>query len=609
MDSNRHLYTRSIKLDPSLQKPAVSVADELDGLIKTGDLESDVTVELPVWKGAKFNDFYQLRLNGRYIGERLRLNPLLPEGTVLQMTIPVDEELTTDGSYNLDYVVTGFPSGTDLSSNITIIQVDRTPAGAHQLGFMDFPDEAKDGLTADELSNMGDTLIGSIYGYSGLEQWDTINTYWGDVPGPEWVLNGSEDENKAINIPFTKTFLKSLPSPAGATYYTVTDRAGNVSAPSKKFTIPLFLTDVTPDLPAPVIDSYDGMIDHADALASVEVKIPKSDVVEEGDEILLHWGTQSLGPAPIQTGDIDEPFILIFDVQYSTIELAQNGIRQVKYEVLRSGQIVGTSLMLDVNVNIELPVPGVLDKPTIKGASSTPGNEDNVIDENDFELDATVLINWNTSFRPSQLITVYWGGQPVLEQPYMITNSDAAAGRPLLLKALNEKFKAVGTGNDIRVYYTVTLADNPNTSISLDQGIIVRSKDELPGGPDGPDAPQFTSLAANNVITRENSEHGSPVFIKPYANIKPGHVIVFTYEAYDELVDGTKKSEWVHTSRTFTEAEVESGYTLLVPRTILNQHCYGHTEASFQIRSDSGQGNSKRTNAYVDMRLGGICGI
>ncbi|KQQ54985.1 hypothetical protein ASF84_14010 [Pseudomonas sp. Leaf127] len=607
MPTSRIARRPHVKKRSNYAPPVVPVADEVDGLIKTADLEKDILVEFPMWTGGQPRDAYQLNLNGKAVGEKITFDIVPPVGTILQLSIPVANVPTEDGAYQVGYTVTLFPGGNLDPSPTTTIVVDRTPPGTHQLGYMDFPEQAKDGLTAEELRDMGDVLTGRIFGYSGLRKGDTIKTYWGSVAGPETVLSGEEDEEQSIDVAFTKDFLTRLPSPAGATYYTVTDRAGNTSADSGKVTIPLFLTEITPDLPPPVIDNYDGLIDHADARVGVEVKIPVSALVTEGDQILLHWGTESLGPVPVATEDLGEPFILIFDVQYATIEAARDGVRQLKYEVIRSGQIVGISSDLEVNVKIELPVPGTPDKPTVRGGSSLPSNEDNFIDDNDFELNATILINWNPAFKASQILTVYWGGAEVLEQPYVITNTDVIAGRPLLLTALNSRFKPVGTGNDIRVYYTVTATDNPNISTSFEQGIIVQSKDELPGGPEGPDAPEFTSLNENGVIERIGSAHGATIFIKPYINIAVGQVIVFTYEAYDQLVGGDKKFEWSHTSANLTPNEVDNGYHLTVPVDTLKRHCHGHVEATFQVKSDKGQGNSKRANVFIDMRYESVC--
>ena len=610
MCNSRHSTNarRPQQIVPTLEKPFVSVADPIDGLIKTPDLDTDIIVTFPVWFGAKINDSYQLRLNERLVGEQKILNPLPPEGTTLTLSIPVTtEELNIDGVYELDYLTIGYPSGVIGQSLPVQIRVDRTAPGEHQLGYMDFPDEAKDGLTAAELLAMGDVLTGLIFGYTGLTQGDVIQTYWGSVEGPRVLLDGSDDGSKPIEIDFDKDFLVSIGNVAVPTYYTVTDRALNTSEPSRPVTIPLFLTEIAPDLPAPIIENYDGMIDYKDAVTGVEVQIPGSAAVESGDEITLHWGSVNLGPFPVNPDDLGEPLILLIDVDFATIDQAQNGDIALKYDVIRNTNVVGISETLDITVNIELPVPGTVDKPIIRGGSSTPSAEDNLIDENDFELDATVIINWNTGFEAGEKITVYWGGEEVLDQPYTITNSDVAGGRPLLLTALNSKFKPIGTGTDIRVYYTITSDANPNTSTSLEQGIIVRSKDELPGGPEGPDAPEYTAVNENNAINRELALDGAPVFIKPYENIEAGQVINFAYEAYDQLVGGQLLFTWTHTSQALTEEHVLNGYHFKVDRPTLFRHCYGHTQSFFQIQSDKGQGNSKRANVYVDMRLNGQC--
>lgn len=603
----RSLTTRRPRQDDLLPKPTVPVADPLDGLIKTDDLIPNVSVSIPIWDDPKINDSYQLKLGDDILGEPEKLTSIPPAGTILTLDIPTDTSLKEDGLYDLIYLVQANPGGGTRPSAIRQLIVDRTPPGAHQLGFMEFPDEAKDGLTAAELSEMGDVLTGKIFGYTGLSRGDVIKTYWGAVAGPEVTLTGDEEEDTPIEVDFEKAFLTSLGNSAGATFYTVTDRAGNVSPDSRKVTIPLFLTDITPDLLPPVIENYDGIIDYSDAKESVEVKIPSSMVIIEGDEIVLHWGSQALGPYPVAPEDLEEPFVLLFYVSYETIEKAGNGLRELKYDVIRDGHIVGFSQSLEVVVNVELPVPGVLDKATVRGGSSLPNDEDNFIDVNDYELDATIIINWNDRFQASQTIDIYWGGQEVLQQPYRISNTDVAAGRPLLLTAQNGKFRPVGTGNDIRVYYTVKSSGNPNTSTAPEQGIIVQSRDELPGGPDGPDAPQFTALNENGAINEELAANGAPVYIKPYTNIEAGQTIVFTYEAYDDLVGGEQKFVWTHTSPKLTEIDVVNGYNILVPRERLIRHCYGHAEAFFHVQSDKGQGNSKRASVYVDMRRGNTC--
>lgn len=608
----RPTTARSLRSKPklgteNLVKPIVPIADAIDGLVKTADLASDVAVMVTIWPGATENDEIRLRLNGEVVGDLAILGPDPEPGETIQIDIPIASELLQDGIYTLEYVVDVFPGGNATPSPTLLIQIDRTPPGLHQLGYMDFPEEAKNGLTAEELSSMGDVLTGRIYGYTGLTKGDIIKTYWGNAAGPELMLSGTEDGSAPIEINFEKDFLLSLDNDAGATYYTVTDRAGNISSPSKMITIPLFLTEVVSDLPPPVVEDLDGVIDYLDAIAGVGVKIPSSAFIASGDAILLRWGTVSYGPIEFDPADIAEPYILQFNVSFAGIQEAGDGLRQIKYEVIRAERVVGVSEPAEIGVQITLPVPGLLNRPTIKGASSTPNAEDNVIDENDFELDATVIISWNMDFSANQVIRVNWGGTEVLEAPYTITNSDVAAARSLILTAKVDKFKPVGTGNDIRVNYTVSATDNPNLSVSAEQGIVVISKDELPGGPEGPQAPQFTQLNQNGAINDETAADGAPVYIEPYKNILAGQIIVFSYEAYDDLVSGNLKFVWTHTSPALTEDAIVNGYHFLVPRSELQRHCFGHVEATFKVKSDKGQGNSGRTSAYVDMRHAGVC--
>lgn len=593
----------------NLTAPSVAVADSEDGLIMTADLEADVEVAVKVWVGATEGDKIQLMLDGNIAGKSINLGSNPEAGSIVTLKIPVSSELQEDGAYTLAYSVDVFPGGNATASPATSIQVDRTPPGAHQLGYMDFPEEAKDGLTAEELAGMGNTLTGRIYGYTGLTKGDVISTFWGESAGPQILLTGAEDGSHPIDVAFERDFLRSVEKNAGATYYTVKDRAGNISAASKMITIPLFLTEIIDDLPPPVVDDVDSLINYEEAKAGVDVKIPSSEILILGDAITLRWGSVLLGPVVIDPDDLSEPFVLSFDVDLETIREAGDGPRQLRYEVIREGHVVGVSKNLDLIVFAELPVPGTMTKPTVKGGSSNPSAEDNVIDENDFELDASIFINWNSNFVAGQLLTVYWGGTEVLVNPYIITNSDVAAGRTIVLTALNEKFKPIGTGSDIRVSYTVTTPGNPNTSTSAEQGIIVISKDELPGGSDGPDSPEFTLLNENGAINDELAVNGAPVHIKPYENIAAGQTIIFTYEAYDDLVAGNLKFTWSHTSPALTEDSVINGYSFAVPRPELLKHCYGHVEATFKVYSDKGQGNSRRARAYVDMRHAGVCSL
>ncbi|NVZ26580.1 addiction module component [Pseudomonas gingeri] len=583
------------------ERPDIPLALE-DGLLPVSALDNPLPVTFKVWNNASVDETYQLLWEGQLIGTREFIKPTDSPGDTLTRDVPI--ELLVEGKYQLAYRITDTISQEFVDSLPYLLEIDTTaPGHPTTLGPLDFPPQVNDGLTSEELTQLGDVLPGTVHGYSGFAIGDRIRTFWGDTEGPGGRVEEGDIEPREVIIEFSRAFLESLGDFNGPVLYTVTDRAGNRSQDSTATNVLLLLNEPVLDLPAPIIDGYVEPISHEQAQAGIEVWIPTSDLVEDGDQILLHWGSVALGPFDPAT--IGQPIILRIDVAFETIEQAGDGDIRLGYEVRRNGHVVGYSLPLDIVVRARLPVPGDMARPIIRGAS--PEAVDNLIDENDFERDASAIIAWNPAFVEGQLIQLTWGGQPMFEPPYRITAGDVSAARDLNLAVPNNRFRPVGTGTDIRVQYTITLAGNPNTSRSPEQGIIVRSRDELPGGPNGPEAPVFTDLNEHGAINTINGQDGAPVHIAPYLNIRPGDVIHFLYEGFDQLVGGNPKNQWPYTSAPLTEEQVRDGYDLKVPRAVLDSNCYGHAEATFSVESLTGIGRSKRRSAYVDMRVSGRC--
>ncbi|NWC00111.1 addiction module component [Pseudomonas gingeri] len=478
---------------PIFDKPDIPVAFE-DGLLPLSALNAPVLVTFKVWDNPSTSETYQLLWNDVPIGQSEFIKPGDRPGDTLELYIPLDR--LVEGHYQLAYRVTDSFSEAFTDSFPSALEIDTTAPGyPTTLAPLDFPAQVGDGLTSEELTELGDVLPGTIHGYSGFDIGDRIRTFWGDTEGPGGKVEEDDIEPRELTVGFPRAFLESLGDFNGPVFYRVTDRAGNISQDSTAIDVLLLL----------------------------------------------------------------------------------NG----------------------------LPLPGDLQRPTIRGAS--PEAVDNLIDENDFERDASAVITWNPGLREGQNIQLFWAGQPMFDPPYAITEGDVAAARDLHLPVLNSRFRPLGTGSDIRVLYTVTQAGNPNTSRSPEQSIIVRSRDELPGGPEGPDAPLFTELNENGAINTLNGQDGAPVHIAPYLNIKPGDVIHFLYEGFDQLIGGNPKNQWSHISDPLTEEHSRNGYDLRVPRTVLDATCYGHAEATFSVDSLSGTGRSKRQAAYVDMRVAGVC--
>ncbi|WP_191486578.1 addiction module component [Pseudomonas sp. FEN] len=586
-----------------LQKPRVeSALDQGEGLLPIDILNAPVPVTFPLWADPNTTETYQLLWNDVPIGTPTPVTDDDKPGDELRLDIPVD--LLKEGTYQLKYQVRNTGNGVTTPSFFTPIEIDTTaPGHPTTLAPLDFPPEVKDGLTSEELTQLGDVLLGTVHGYSGFAIGDRIRTFWGNTEGPGGKVEEDDMEPREVLVEFPRAFLESLGDFNGPVFYTVTDRAGNPSNNSTAIEVRLLLDEPVTDLPAPIIDGYIEPIDHEQAQAGIEVWIPTADLVESGDQLLLHWGSVPLGPFDPET--LGQPIILRIDVDFASVEAAGDGGIRLSYELSRDGHVIGYSLPLDILVRARLPVPGDLARPVIRGAS--PEALDNLIDEHDFERDASASIAWNPAFTEGQTLQLYWGGQPMFEPPYRISASDVAAARDLNRAVLNSRFRPVGTGTDIRSYYSVNQSGNPNTSRSPEQSLIVRSRDELPGGPSGPEAPRFTELNEHGAINTVNGQDGAPVHIAPYVNIKQGDVIHFLYEGFDQLIGGNRKNQWPHTSAPLTEEQTRNGYDLRVPRAVLDSNCYGHAEATYSVDSVTGSGRSKRQNAYVDMRTGGVC--
>ncbi|WP_248796670.1 addiction module component [Pseudomonas sp. MWU13-2105] len=586
---------------PIFNKPEVPAAFE-DGLLPISALNTPVLVTFKVWDNPSTSETYQLLWNEVPIGNSQAIKPEHRPGDPLELHIPLDALI--EGKYQLAYRVTDTFSEESTDSFPAPLEIDTTAPGyPTTLAPLDFPPAVNGGLTSEELTQLGDVLPGTIHGYSGFAIGDRIRTFWGDTEGPGGEVEEHDMEPRQLIIEFSRAFLESLGDFNGPVFYTVTDRAENVSQDSTSTDLLLLLNEPVTDLPAPILDGYVEPITDEQAQAGVEVWIPSSNLLEDGDPILLRWGDVALGP--FEPESIGQPIVLRIPVDQGTIEQAGDGAIRLSYELSRDGHVIGYSLPLDIVVRARLPVPGELRRPVIRGAS--PEAVDNLIDENDFERDASAIIAWNPGFAEGQLIQLFWGGQAMFEPPYRISADDVAAARDLHRAVPNSRFRPVGTGADIRVRYSVNQAGNPNTSRSPEQGIIVRSRDELPGGPAGPDAPVFTALNEHGAINTLNGQDGAPLHIAPYVNIKQGDVIHFLYEGFDQLIGGNPKNQWPHTSDPLTEQQTRDGYDLRIPRRVLDATCYGHAEATFSVDSLSGTGRSKRQSAYVDMRVAGVC--
>ncbi|MFK3796191.1 hypothetical protein [Pseudomonas sp. NPDC088444] len=598
----------------ALPQPNVALADPVDGLLTLEDLQQPVIMDFVVWAEAVTGHSYQLTWNGERVGEEKTITTEQP-GDALTLDIPATL-LANDGLYNAGYAAINKVGGQVAFSPEIPLIVDRTAPGGSLLAAMVFPRETQDGvLNSDELTALGDVLTTEVPGYTGMAWGDRIRTYWGNVAGPEHTVTASEVNDDKVMIDFTRAFLESLGDVEEPTFYVVTDRAGNVSINSLAKTFKLFLQEIPHDYPAPLChQADDGVVDDTDARATVAVDIPKYPNAQEGDRITLFWGANPLPETTVQPGDDNQDPMFAFNVPYAHIALSGDGDADLRYEVRRNGILVGTSQSLTVNVNLTLPGPQdpdpetpeneALDLPIIRGTSDNPNNEDNVIDEDDFLLEANAIIGWKDEFAISDKISLYWGSQAT---PVTYTLRSSDVGRDLPLTIPNALMAAEGTGDAIRVYYTVTHAGNPNTSRSAAQAVVVRSQGDLPGGPDGLKGPVFTNANENNAISPVNSPDGTPIFIAPYINADKYPRVSVVFHGYNRANGDTPvPGASVELTHVLDEFEQVQGYNFRVSAHQLSLICEGRGEAFYRVQGPDGlMVNSPVTQVIITMAIPG----
>jgi hypothetical protein len=578
-------------------------------LLTLEDLQNPITLSLTLWDEALPNDTYQLLWNSVATGASITVGLNLP-GTQVTLDIPAGL-LTADGAFQVSYRATDFEGGQKNDSPSTPLIIDRTPPGGPLVAAMVFPAATHDGvLTSEELTALGDLLTVEVPGYTGMAWGDKIHTFWGSVAGPTHDVIQEEVDNERVMLSFSRAFLESLGDVTEPVYFYVIDRAGNKSINSLTKTFSLFLQKVPSDFPAPLCaQAADGVIDDADARAAVAVGIPQYPGVLAGDKVMLYWGASPLPEVLVLAGDVTQNPIFSVNVRYPIIALSGNGSVGLRYEVRRNDVLIGSSLQLSVNVNLTLPGPQdpdpetpeneALDAPIIRGTSSNVDNQDNVIDEDDFLLEARAVIGWKNEFVVSDVINLFWGSQAT---PVVFPIKSTDLNRDLLLTVPNALMAAQGTGETIRVYYTVTHAGNPNTSVSMAQSVAVRSQGDLPGGINGLPAPVFTNANANNAISPIFSPDGTPVYIPPYENIEKYPRVSLVFHGYNAANGNTPvPGASVEATHVLDEFEMVDGYSFRVSDSKLRLICSGRADAYYRVQGPNGPVNSPTTPVLIRM--------
>lgn len=589
-----------------IEAPDIPVAfhdnDNL-GLIPISSLSSPIVVDLKVWEGAESGYKYQMVWDGKKSGPTKSILPSEKPGDPLTLEIPVS--LQTEGRHSVGFVTFSSNTGVEDFSGTFPVTIDKTAPGRPLLAAIQFPVEVLNGLTLAELELLGNKLEVQVAGYNGMAKHDVIQTYWGSVQGPSAVVDETDMGLNKVIFDFPHDFLASITEGPKQVKYNVTDKAGNVSEYSLSTEIVLLLQEIPVNLPAPVLDPNVGdQIDYAEARVGVQVDIPRYPGAAAFDQITLYWGDRPMFPVELPDSNQNDPVVISLRIPYETIAAKPIGEVKVSYKVARQNQLYGSSLQTTVDVFVTLPIPEPAIPPIIQGTSvDNPNKTDNFIDEDDYELNSNAIIKWTDQFRLNDSLNLFWGDQQ-RQQWHQISETDIAAKTDLIIPIANSIMKAQGTGIEIPVYYTVVRPGNPNAATSPIQNVTVRSKEELPGGQDGIDGPEF-KLSPGGYISQLVAFNGTTGNIKPYTNIAQNQRLLFTFKGFD-INNNPIEAATITATRQLDDQDIVKGYNFEVPYNSLRYICNGFCEAYIRVEPAPGSNQSavtsKVTRVPVDMR-------
>lgn len=593
-----------------LAAPSIPQADPTDGLLTLEAINQPVTLNFLAWPEVTEDYSYQLAFEGVPRGITVKIETENP-GDPLTLEIP-PAHLVNDGVYQVGYVVINNIGGQQAFSLVTPLIVDRTPPGGDLLAPLLF-DTHQQPLTEETLTAAGNTLTARLPSYFDAKWGDVVRTFWDDQPGPERTLKAEELGGSDITFTFEREFLEQLADGDIAVTYTVTDRAGNVSIVSEPALLRLQLRNLPQGLLAPVVPgATDDLLEHNEARHGVEVRIPRYGNAQAGDVIALSWGNQKLPGQVLNEAAAALDVVLSIQVPFLTVMAAGDGSTEVRYEVIREGQSRATSPACIVNVFVHLPGPQdprpdtlineQLAAPQVYGKSDHANRKANFLDEDDYLLNADVVIAWQPGFEACDRIELYWGSWP-LPVVRDLDQNDVEAATDLVICVPNALIIGEGVGRAIPVHYRVTHFGNPNVSHSSTQLVRVVRLAQLPGGECGLKGAIFNEADDTHTLRLPAIETGATLLVEPYRNMRIGDRIDLSVEAFDAFIEGQPiESTALILNATVNEQQFLTGLRFTLPTLYLERIKTGRLRSRYRIRNDYGTTRSLPSDIYIDRR-------
>lgn len=560
-------------------------------------------------------------------------------GTEITLYLPV-EEMAAEGLHHLDYAIyTGWGENEQRAHYPLALVVDRTPPGEGGLGALNFTSVPDDVLLEEHLSN--DQLIASVPSWLGEESGDVV-TGWiapGSRPAPgDWielahVTHTVTRKGEAVSLAYDKADLTALDDGEQSFSYKVRDALGNPSsALANAKLLRVLLTTQPRDIKPPVIPAFDdhGLITWDDARPGVQVEIPLYTNVHPKDQIVVHWGGQTLLPTPWVGLPPDQDPLITVVVPVSTVLAAGNGQVDVRYDVQRGPLTLGHSQPTPVLVNLDTPggivdpQPETPEHDNLQAAVVHSADGDiNHIPAQAYKRDGTITIahlgvNGDPVWQAGDDISIRWGDLLLTTQTLDGTQTSADLVVPLSSAEVIQK----GPKGVVEVQYSIARKLDshmpPNTGVALSPltEVLVVSSDDIPGGGQPLPVPVFTEANANNVINQAAGIDGTPVRITlPIDNLEPdaGHTLSLRFSGVFSFSDknapeipGTQ----VENNHVLTQADVDNGYfDFHISAATLRTICEYGAVASYTATNPTGSVPSAKALVIVSVRTPAYCEV
>ncbi|MBC3438127.1 hypothetical protein HU735_22145 [Pseudomonas sp. BW16M2] len=502
-------------------------------------------------------------------------------GDIFSIELPASAR--KEGTHTIQYRI-HYSNNQSEDGPLQSFKVDLTAPGLPSLAELNVDPAIRDGGVTSatlEIHNGKHYLKTTLNGYNGLGIGDRIRGVIADLDGFGSTTDVEQEigPGDEIILRFLREDIERAGDGLKTFAYTVTDRAGNISLPSRPVTLKVLLDGELTNLPAPeVADSNDGIINDEEARNPLEVIIPaySDKPILPGDAIELIWGDAQHEPLPIPDGEEGArlPMYPDYAALYDTWKAQSQGRDEtaritVSYRIIRQGMVAGTSAGLDVVINLHQvggdPEPEVPTHPNLRPAVLMSwSGQLNYIPKDDYDKDARLFVPWFDRHSPTapvlienDVVRLRYGTHAFL--PRTVSAADVGKKVDLEFALTADLIAGQGGGTQALTYEVERPVQGPthNTSKGPAQPVLVDADEQLPGDGDLGEG-EYAPLKSACCIVPTDLENGKIVYFvtPPYKHKRPGDLIEIDLVQVDGI-------EHTNNEAPLEESRITLSYTVL----------------------------------------------